>query len=128
MEVNEVYMTDEQIAERTAKIAAIEGLDELKAARSAWVNYHQAKQEFERGDREFEDVPAYNPGEYAALSKKYRRATAYLAAEGWIRTGDPIKVRLGSRAEEQILNGEDPETVLEYMRRELAVFRMAQEV
>lgn len=128
METIEVYMTDEQIAERKAKIAAIEGLDELKAARAAWVNYHQAKQEFERGEREFEDVPTYNPGEYDALRKQYPRAAAYLEAERWISTGDPIKVRLGSRAEEKILNGEDPDAVLEYMSRELDVFRMAQEV
>lgn len=105
----------------------IEGLSEIKAARSAWVNYHQAKMEFERGEREFEDVPAYDPGEYDALRKKYPRAAAYLEAERWISTGDPIKIRLCTRATEKILSGEDPDTVLEYMSRELDVFRMAQE-
>lgn len=105
----------------------IEGLDELKAARSAWVDYHQAKTEFERGEREYEDMPEYNPGEYAALVKKYPRADAYLEAERWISTGEPIKVRLGTRGKEKILNGEDPYAVLAYMNRELAAFNMAQE-
>ena len=105
----------------------IEGLAEIRAARAASVNYHQAKMEFERGERDYEDVPEYNPGEYAALVKKYPRADAYLEAERWISTGDPIKVRLGSCGKEKILNGEDPYAVLAYMNRELDVFRMAQE-
>lgn len=127
MEDRYVYMTPEQIEERKAKIAAIEGLDELKAARSALVNYHQAKQEFERGEREYEDVPVYNPNEYADLRKRYPGAAVYLEADAWITTGTPIKVRLGSRAMEKILNGEDPDTVREFITQELEVFRMAQE-
>lgn len=105
----------------------IEGLKEIRAARKAWVNYHVAKTKFERGEIDYEDVPAYDPGEVDALRKKYPRAAAYLEAERWASTGDPIKVRLGNRGMEKIQNGEDPDEVLEYMSRELDVFRMAQE-
>ncbi len=105
----------------------IEGLAEIRAARTAWVNYHQAKMEFERGERDFEDIPAYDPDQYSALKKKYPGAAVYMEAERWISTGDPIKVRLGTRGMEKILNGEDPEAVIQEMSRELDVFRMAQE-
>lgn len=127
MEANEVYMTEEQIQERKAKIAAIEGLAEIKAAISAWVNYHQAKMEFERGEREFDKIPAYNPNLRSDLEKKYPRAAAYLEAERWICSGNPIKVRLGSRAMEKILDGEDPYAVLDEMSKGLDAFNMAQE-
>lgn len=127
METNFVYMTAEQIEERKAKIAAIEGLEEIKTATAAWVNYHQAKMEFERGERKFEDVPAHHPGEIEELKKKYPRAAAYLEAERWICSGNPIKVRLGSCAMEKILAGEDPYAVRDYMCLGLDAFNMAQE-
>lgn len=127
MEDKLVYMTPEQIEERKAKIAAIEGLAEIRAAISDWVKYHRAKAEFERGDRDFEDVPAHNPGEISALEDKYPRAAAYLQAESWILSGIPIKVRLGSRAIEKILDGEDPAAVFGYMSNELHAFYLAQQ-
>lgn len=127
METNFVYMTAEQIDDRKAKIAAIEGLAEIQAATSAWMNYHQAKMEFERGEREFEDVPEFDPAEICNLKKKYPRAAAFLEAERWISTGNIIKVRLGSRAMEKILNGEDPYAVLDEMSKGLDAFYMAQE-
>ena len=61
------------------------------------------------------------------LEKKYPRAAAYLEAERWIYSGNPIKVRLGSRAMEKILNGEDPYAVLDEMSKGLDAFNMAQE-
>ena len=127
MEENIVYMTEEQIQERRAKIAAIEGLAEIKAATAAWVNYHQAKARFERGEIDFEDMPAYNPNEISDLRKQYPRAAAYLETERWICTENPVKVRLGSRAMEKILNGEDPHAVLDEMSKDLDAFYMAQE-
>ena len=127
MEANEVYMTEEQIEERRAKIAAIEGLDEIKAAVAASVKYHYAKMLFERGDIEIEDVPKNNPNEISNLEKRYPRAAAYLEAERWISTKNPVKVRLGSRAIEKILNGEDPYAVLDEMSKGLDAFYMAQE-
>ena len=127
MEAKEVYMTEEQIEERRAKIAAIEGLEEIKAATAAWVNYHQAKTRFENGEIDFEDVPAYNPNLLSDLKKQYPRAAAYLEAERWISTDNPVKVRLGSRAMEKILAGEDPYAVRDYMCLGLDAFYMAQE-
>lgn len=109
----------------------IEGLKELRAARSAWVNYHVAKTKFERGEIDYEDVPAYNPDLCRELEKKYPRADVYLQAEAWITSGkiagEPIKIRLGTRGMEKIRNGEDPAEVLAYMKQELDAFRMAQE-
>lgn len=127
METNFVYMTTEQIEERKAKVAAIEGLDEIRAAIKNRFAYFQAKMRFERGEIEFEDVPVYNPGEVEALEKKHPRAAAYLEADRWISTQNIIKVRLGSRAMEKILNGEDPEAVIQEMSRGLDAFYMAQE-
>ena len=127
MEDKFVYMTDEQIAERRAKVAAIEGLAEIRAATAAWVNYHSAKTEFERGNIDFEDVPAYNPNELSDLRKKYPRAAAYLEAERWIYSQNPVKVRLAAKALEKLLDGEDPEAVIQEMSRGLDAFNMAQE-
>lgn len=101
MEDKFVYMTPEQIEQRRAKIATIKGLAEIKAAT---------------------DVD-----EKMRLRQKYPRAAAYLEAARCIATNTPIKVRLGSRAIEKILNGEDPETVLNEMNKGLDAFYMAQE-
>lgn len=131
MEDKFVYMTEEEIAERKAKVAAIEGLAELRAAKaalfSAGVKYHQAKTLFERGEIDFEDVPIPDHGEVDALIAKYPRAAAYLEAERWIATENPVKVRLGSRAMEKILNGEDPEAVIQEMSQGLDAFYLAQQ-
>lgn len=127
MEENIVYMTEEQIEERRAKIAAIEGLDEIKASIVASMEYHQAKMRFERGEIDFEDVPKNNHTGVNDLLKKYPRAAAYLETERWILTENIIKVRLGSRAMEKILDGEDPHAVLDEMSKGLDAFYMAQE-
>lgn len=127
MEAKEVYMTTEQIEELRAKVNAIEGLDEIRAARKAWVNYHEAKTRFERGEIDYEDMPKYDPKLLGALEKKYPRAFAYLEAERWISSANPVKIRLGSRAMEKILNGENPDAVLDYMSMGLEAFNLAQE-
>lgn len=120
-------MEDIFVYDAGKKPVEIEGLSEIKAATTAWVNYHQAKTEFERGDRDFEDMPAYIPGELEALRAKYPRAAAYLEAERWSFSGVPIKVRLGTRACERLLDGEDPHAVLDDMSKELDAFYLAQQ-
>ena len=105
----------------------IEGVAEIKAAIRASINYHQAKMELERGDRFIEDMPKHNPGEIQELKRKYPRAAAFLEAERWANSGVLIKERLGSRACERILIGEDYNTVLEDMRRGLDAFYLAQQ-
>lgn len=126
METNFVYMTTNQIDDRKAKIAAIEGLTEIKAAIAAWVKYHQERTRFDNGDIDYEDIPTYNPSKIDDLKKKYPRAAAFLEAERWISTDNPVKVRLGSRAMEKILNDEDPYAVLAEMSRGLDAFCLAQ--
>ena len=104
----------------------IEGLAEIRASVTAWINYHQAKMEFERGDRDFEDIPPYDPGETDRLRAKYPRAAAYLEAERWAKSCTPIKARLGAQARERILNGEDYNIVLADMTKGLEAFNLAQ--
>lgn len=106
----------------------IDGLAEIRASIGEWVNYHQAKVEFERGERDFEDVPAYDPGKVDVLKRQHPTAAAYLEAERWTRDDEPIKIRLGIRACDRLLNGEDYNTVLEDMVRGLRAFYMAQGV
>lgn len=127
MEERYVYKPAEQIEERKAKDPAIEGLAELRAAKKNRSNYFVAKMMFERGEIDFEAVPVYRSGEVQELEKKYPRAAAYLEAARWISTGNPVKVRLGSRAMEKILGGEDPEAVIQEMSKGLDAFWLAQE-
>ena len=127
METKDVYMTAEQVEELRAKVNAIEGVAELKAAYKARHEYFVAKTELERGDRDIEDMPAYKRRELNALEKKYPRAVAFIGAEIWASSSNPIKVRLGSRACQRILNGDDCNTVIEDMYRELDAFNTAQE-
>lgn len=125
MEAKEVYMTTQQVEDLRAKVNAIEGLAELRAATSAWVNYHQAKMQFEQGERE--DVPAYNTRELRELEKKYPRAAAFLKAESWVKSTDIAKVRFGSKACSRIVAGDNPEKVIEYMEMAYSAFMQAQE-
>ena len=127
MEERFVYMTPEKIAERKAKVAAIEGLAEIRAAIKNRSNYFVAKMQFERGEIDFEAVPVYRSGEIEELMKKYPRASAYLEAERWIHSGDHIKVRLAASALEKILDGDDPEAVIQGMSNGLAAFNLAQQ-
>ena len=126
MENKYVYMTTEQVEDLREKVNAIEGVAEIKAAIRASINYHQAKMELERGDRFIEDMPAYNPNEVSDLKKKYPRAAAFLEAERWVSADNPVKVRLGSRAMQKILNGDDPAAVLDEMSKGLDAFYLAQ--
>ena len=114
MEAKEVYMTEEQIEERRAKVAAIEGLAELRAA---IVDCRKAEKDDIRDKLHKLDE----------LRAKYPRAAAYVEAERWIYSANPVKVRLAARALEKILDGEDPEAVIREMSRGLDAFFLAQE-
>ena len=107
-------MTEEQIADRRAKVAAIEGLAELRAAQAdlSKAGIDDLADKLQTRDE---------------LWAKYPRAAAYTEAERWIYSGDPVKVRLASRALEKILDGEDPEAVIQEMSRALDAFYLAQE-
>lgn len=127
METKDVYMTAEQVEELQAKVDAIEGVAEIRAAIRRSHEYHRAKQAFERGELDIEFVPKHDPDEQLNLSKKYPRADAFLIAESWAKSWTPIKARLGSKACQRILDGEDYTAVLEDMKRGMEAFNMAQE-
>lgn len=114
MEEKIVYMTEEQIEERRAKVAAIEGLAELRAAQA------------ELRKAGIDDL-ADRLQKRDELWAKYPRAAAYMEAERWIYSADPVKVRLAARALEKILDGEDPEAVIQEMSRGQDAFYLAQE-
>lgn len=116
MEEKFVYMTDEQIAERKAKVAAIEGLAELRAAIGAT---NTVVGDFDKVSDHLRDIDE--------MRAAFPRAAAYLEAERWIYSGDPVKVRLAARALEKLLDGEDPKTVIQEMSRALDAFYLAQE-
>lgn len=92
--------------QRAAKIAAIEGLEEIRAARADLAAWH------EEWNRSFEDVgglgvrqkPEYD---FEALNAKYPRAAAYLKAESFENASNYAKAAAGKRAKERIINGED---------------------
>lgn len=127
MEAKEFYMTPKQVDDLREKVNAIEGVAEIRAAIRRSIDYHRARQELERGERFLEDVPTYIHKEIDDTRKKYPRAAAFLEAERWVSTGNPIKVRLGSIACQRILDGEDYNTVLEDMSRGLDAFYLAQQ-
>ena len=114
MEVKEDYMTEEQIEERRAKVAAIEGLTELRAAQAdlSEAGIDELQDKLQKRDE---------------LWDKYPRAAAYLEAERWIYSQNPVKVRLASRALEKIIDGEDPEAVIQEMSKGLDAFYLAQQ-
>lgn len=114
MEEKFVYMTEEQIEERRAKVAAIEGLAELRAAQAdlSKAGIDDLADMLQKRDE---------------LWSKYPRAAAYMEAERWISSENPVKVRLGSRAMEKILDGDDPEAAIQEMSQGLDAFFLAQE-
>lgn len=96
-------------AERQARIDAIPGLAEIRAA----------KEEIEEWDRKFAATfagpnacgglgmgprPAHD---IPAMLAKYPRAAAYLKAEAWARGAHYAKVAAGKAALEKIIQGED---------------------
>jgi hypothetical protein len=116
MEDKFVYMTVDQVEVRKAKVAAIEGLADIRAAIDA-TKYVVGDLDKTRDHlRDLDEMRAAFP-----------RAAAYLEAERWIATENPVKVRLGSRAMEKILNGEDPEAVIQEMSKGLDAFYLAQQ-
>lgn len=117
------YLVDRRNAEikaaeeRQAKIDAIEGLKELKAARADLASWHK---EFEKS---FDDVgglgvrskPNYD---LKAMSEKYPRAAAYIKADAWACAANFEKASAGRKAKERIINGEEPALVLREMEKE----------
>lgn len=103
--------------EDAEKIAAIQGLTELRAA------YDDLEDWREEWDKSFDDVgglgvrpkPQYD---FEAMRKAYPRAAAYLDAEAYFLAKNYAKSAAGKKALEAIKNGEDCATALETMKKE----------
>lgn len=107
---------EKEAAERTAKINAIEGLNEIKVAIAEQERFHDAfNAAMERGDGRLPSRPESNIGEMKA---KYPRAAAYLKAENYEYSANYAQASAGRKARERIINGEDYEQVLTDMEKE----------
>ena len=103
--------------ERQAKIKAIDGLEEIRAALADVEAWHS---EFESS---FSDVgglgvrqkPQYD---FDALYAKYPRAAAYLKAESFEYASHYAKSAAGKKAKDRIINGEDHSKVIAEMESE----------
>lgn len=125
MEERFVYMTTEQVEERRAQIAAIEGLDELRAAIHDWDVYHYQSAQYLAGD--IHERPVAPTAHIGNLKKQYPRAAAYVKAYDWANSGSFVKARFGRWACEQIAAGADHDEVLTKMEADYAAFKLAQE-
>ena len=104
-------------AERQAKIKAIEGLEEIRAALADVEAWHS---EFEAS---FSDVgglgvrpkPQYD---FEAMYAQYPRAAAFLKAESFESASNYAKSSAGRKAKERIINGEDYSKAIEDMEAE----------
>ena len=118
------YLADKKAAEkaaaeaREAKINAIEGLKELKAAINEQDDYHHEI------NRRFENealssiLPAQPKTNIKELKEKYPRAAAYIKAENWKYANNYAKAAAGQKALERIINGENHEQALADMEAE----------
>lgn len=75
-----------------------------------------------------EDIFVYNPdSKPGAVEGSEEIQTAILTAKRWANSSEPIMVRLGKQAQKRLLDGDDPDTVLNDMRASLDAFKLAQE-
>lgn len=111
----------EAAAARQAKIDAIPGLTEIRAAKNDLVEWHREFNEsFENvGGLGVRPKPAVD---IATLKAQFPRAAAYLEAEAWSYGAHYAKVSAGKKALEKIINGEDYEKALAEMDKEWTAY------
>lgn len=107
--------------EREAKINAIPGLKEIKAAKEDLENWHYEWEDSFRdvGGLGVRPKPQYD---FEELYKKYPRANAYLKAEAYSCAANYAKASAGKKALERVINGEDCDTVLSEMEAEWSAY------
>lgn len=109
--------------EREAKINAIPGLREIKAAQEdmkRWREEFNASFESEAGGSVgVRTKPKYD---MAGLYAKYPRAKAYLEASDYSNADHYVKAAAGKKALEAIINGEDYEQAINTMKAEWAEY------
>lgn len=104
---------------RQAKIAAIEGIQEIRKAIAAEEAYQEAFNEMMEDEYNDGAFPPKRPEVNSRdLMKQYPRATAYLKAESWSLASNYAKIRAGQKALERIINGEDHNIVIAEMEKE----------
>jgi hypothetical protein len=118
------YLADKKAAEkaaaeaREAKINAIEGLKELKAAINEQDDYyHEINRRFEN-EALSSILPTQPTANIKELKEKYPRAAAYIKAENWKYANNYAKAAAGKKALERIINGENYEQALADMEAE----------
>lgn len=106
-----------EAAERKRRIKAIEGLEEIRAAKYEIERWHSDFNEwFEcENDVTFRSKPKHN---IKSLYAKYPRAAAYLQAEGYYLSSNYAKSSAGEKALEKIINGEDYTQAIAEMQHE----------
>jgi hypothetical protein len=114
----EIKKMESEKAQREAKIQAIEGLKELKAAIA------QEQYEYEQRQKRWESeslssiIPQKPIVSVAELKTRFPRAAAYVKAENWTLSNNSGKRQAGKKALERIINGEYHEQVLADMEAE----------
>lgn len=113
-------------AEREAKINAIPGLHEIRAARDdieRWREEFTSSFESESGGGV--GVRAKPKYDMADLYDKYPRAKAYLEASDFANAEHYVKASAGKKAMEAIINGEDYEQAIAAMKAEWSEYTTA---
>ena len=125
MEELHVYPIAGNVNPQTVKLPGIEGLKELWDAIQEQTRYLAIRKEYNRGF--ITELPPKPTSNVAQLKEQYPRAAAYLAAMEWAASSKFKKAAFGKQAMERIFAGEDPDQVLDDMKRAWAAFRVAQE-
>lgn len=115
--MSEYNAEEEKIKKNAEKIAAIQGLSELRAA------YRDVEEWREEWYKSFENVGGFGVRpkpqyDFEAMREAYPRAAAYLDAEAYFSSANYAKSAAGKKALEAIKNGEDYTTALETMKKE----------
>ncbi len=97
----------DRIAKRQAKIDAIPGLKEIKAAREAEATWQaRLTASIERGAYGGEEIGPAPKYDFEAAYKKYPQAHAYLMAEHEAYKRNYEMVEVGRKALEKVINGQ----------------------
>ncbi len=116
--IAEIKAIENEKVEREAKIQAIEGLEELKAAIAAKEQYEYERQKRWESESLSSILPEPPKVDVEALKIKHPRAWAYIRAEGWANASHYAKAAAGRVALERIINGDDHDQVIADMEAE----------
>lgn len=113
-----VEKKEREYQESRARLYAIEGLEELEDAYSAWQEYYSLFSYYitELGGEG--DAPKKPDVSINELIKKYPRARAYMIADSYAQAENDIKVTAGEKAKQRIINGDDYKQVIDDMKKE----------